>query len=65
MAQLGENEHLAEVTITVSIEDAAALALGPLDYAIKVTSGEVPRGGSPMRVRVALAEAVRRAGVSL
>lgn len=43
------------ITVTVRREDAYALALGPLDYAVKVMNGEVEKGGSPMRVRQALA----------
>lgn len=54
------NASIADaVTITVSKVDALALALGPLDYAVKVSAGKVEGGGSPMNVRKALARELR------
>lgn len=55
-----EHDSLPDQTVTITVrrEDAYALALGPLDYAVKVMNGEAVKGGSPMRVRQALAAAL-------
>lgn len=53
-----DEEEPQYVTITVRIEDAYAIALGPLDYAMKSNAGRVPKGGRPMRIRQTLADAL-------
>lgn len=47
------------ITVTVARADAWALALGPLDYACEsVMRRSVPKGGSTMPIRHALARAL-------
>lgn len=60
-----EGDGPETVSVTVNTLDAAVLVLGPLEYAVRVSKGELPRDGSPMRVRQALAKALRDAGVAL
>lgn len=47
------------ITVTLLREDAIALCLGGLDYAVKVMAGEEAGGGSPMRARQELARKLR------
>ncbi len=51
---------MSDETITVELrrEDAYALALGPLEYTMSEGDGRTPRGGSPKRARVAIAQAL-------
>lgn len=46
------------VTVTLRVEDAYAVALGALQYVLKSQAGEVPEGGSPIRLRNALMAAL-------
>lgn len=46
------------ITVTLRREDAIAVAYGPFDYACAVSEQEAPAGGSPKRLRRALAVAL-------
>lgn len=50
------------ITVTLRVEDAHVVALGPLDYTVANMKGEVPEGGNAMRLRQALAAALKAAG---
>jgi hypothetical protein len=49
------------VTVDLRVSDAVALIMGPLDYTIAVSAGQVPSGGSPMTARVAIARELAEA----
>lgn len=49
------------VVVRVKRIDAQALVLGGLDYALAVSEGREQAGGSPMRLRVALRDALNAA----
>lgn len=58
-------DNSKEITVTVRKDDALALVLGGLDYAVAVMEGKISKDvdASPMRLRQALARALQDAGV--
>lgn len=47
-------DQFETITVVLRREDAIAIVLGPLDYAVNVMSGTAPEGGSFMRARQAI-----------
>lgn len=54
-----------EVTVTVRVEDAYALVLGPLNYTTATMEGRATGDGSTMNIRHALREVLRDEGYKI
>lgn len=54
-----------EITVTVRVEDAYALVLGPLDYTTATMEGRATGDGSTMNIRYALREALQKEGYKI
>lgn len=54
-----------EVTVTVRVEDAYVLVLGPLDYTVATMEGRATGDGSIMNIRHDLLKALRDEGYKI